>query len=366
MKILFVFNHPAPYKIEYFNQLSQEVDLTVIIERIKASNRNKAFYQDNEYNFKLVKIKGLNIGQENHLSWGIKKHLEKNHYDLVIMNGYSTFSEMIAICYLIKHQMPYQLYINGGIIPQKENKIKYRLKKYFISHAKHYFAPTIRSKEYLIHYGAIEKNIYLYPYSSMKKGDMIDRTLSDKEIIDIKEKYQIPLNKHVLISVGELNKRKNFEILLDVMEELDNDYVLIIIGEGKNKHKLEKIIKYKSLNNVLLRGYLPKSEVLNYIKASDIFLFPTKYDIYGHVVIEALMNGVIVIASERSNASKEIIKDGYNGYLITTNSKEEYLQKIKLGIQSISRENARNSVKEYIIENTVLENIKQFKDILKK
>ena len=366
MKFLFVFNHPAPYKIEYFNQLSKEVDLTVIIERMKATNRNEAFYQDNQYHFKLIKIKGLNIGQENHLSNGIKKHLKKHHYDLIIMNGYSNFSEMLAIRYMIKHQIPYQLYINGGIIPKQENKLKYRLKKYFISHAEHFFAPTIKSKEYLIHYGAKEENIYLYPYSSIKEADILAKPLLEITKNALKEKLLVPLNKHILISVGELNKRKNFEVLLEVIEKLGGDYYLIIIGDGKNKHHLEKIIKEKALNNVLLRGFLPKREVFAYLKIADIFLFPTKYDIYGHVVIEALSQGVMVISSDNANAAIEIIKDGYNGYIIKNNDPKEYLQKIKLGIQSIKRIEALESIKDLTIENTVKTNINQFKDILKK
>ena len=51
MRILFVFNHPAPYKINLLNAIAKEHDLDVIFERTSNSNRPKDFYYKNEYNF---------------------------------------------------------------------------------------------------------------------------------------------------------------------------------------------------------------------------------------------------------------------------------------------------------------------------
>ena len=58
-KVLIVFNHPAPYKVALFNELSKYFDLTVIFERSKERDRSKAFYFEKEYAFKTVSIKGI-------------------------------------------------------------------------------------------------------------------------------------------------------------------------------------------------------------------------------------------------------------------------------------------------------------------
>ena len=105
-KILIVFNHPAPYKVRLFNELSKVFDLHVIFERDSASDRNKNFYFEEEYQFTTHKIKGIKLGRENFLSYGVKKHLKHNRYDLVIMNGYSQIPEMNAISYLKKKKIP--------------------------------------------------------------------------------------------------------------------------------------------------------------------------------------------------------------------------------------------------------------------
>lgn len=86
-KILFVFNHPAPYKVRILNELAKSYDLTVIFERDGNKDRNREFYNEKEYNFKTVKIKGIKLGKENIFSFGVKNHIRKNKYDLVIING---------------------------------------------------------------------------------------------------------------------------------------------------------------------------------------------------------------------------------------------------------------------------------------
>ena len=127
-KVLIVFNHPAPYKVRLFNELSKFFELHVIFERDSASDRNKDFYFEENFNFIEHKIKALKLGRENLLSSGVKNHIRDNQYDLIIMNGYSQFSEMKAISYMKKKNIPYVLYINGGKI-KKESFIKKAIKK---------------------------------------------------------------------------------------------------------------------------------------------------------------------------------------------------------------------------------------------
>ena len=121
MKVLIVFNHPAPYKVKLFNELSKYVDLTVIFERKKAKNRPKEFYSETDYKFNAIVLKHGYMGNEGSFSGRVKSHIRKHRkeYDFIIMNGYSHLSEMMAISYMIKKRIPYLLMINGGF-PKKD------------------------------------------------------------------------------------------------------------------------------------------------------------------------------------------------------------------------------------------------------
>ena len=211
MKILFVFNHPAPYKVRLFNALCKDIDLDVIFERRKAKDRPDDFYNENQYDFHTIFLKRGAFGKEQSNTGELKRYIKEHHneYDLIVMNGYSTISEIRAISYLKKHDIPYVLYINGGVI-KKDNKLKGHLKRKFISGASHYFSPSKEANEYLVHYGAKDELIELYNYSSIEDKDVLDKPVSDKEKKEYRNKYHIPEGK-LFISASQFLQRGQYK-----------------------------------------------------------------------------------------------------------------------------------------------------------
>ena len=361
-KVLIVFNHPAPYKVKLFNELAKRIDLTVIFERDSASDRNKQFYDSKRYDFKTVKISGLKIGNENIISKGIVKHLKKNQYDLIVMNGYSTFAEMKAISYLIKHKIPYTLYINGGIIKEKESSFRRNLKRKYISNAANYLSPDENSNEYLAFYGADKSKIYNYPYSTIYSKEVLDKPLSDEEKKNLRLEKSIKEEK-VFISCGQLIKRKNYFELIKKWKSLDSNYGLYIIGDGEEKNKLQKYIDENNLNNIHLLGYMSHDDVLKFYRLGDAFIFPSDEDIYGHVINEALSQGLPVISTKNVNASKKLIKNDFNGYLIDSISNDELDNAIEKILANKFAKNAIETAKENTIEKMVEAHIEIFKKV---
>ena len=107
MKVLVVFNHPAPYKVKLFNLLAQKIDLDVIFELKKEKNRTESFYKFNKYNFNVIKLRLHPLGKENVYGGALKRYIKKNYqkYDYIIMNGYSHFAEMSAIKMMQKRKL---------------------------------------------------------------------------------------------------------------------------------------------------------------------------------------------------------------------------------------------------------------------
>lgn len=320
MKILFVFNHPAPYKVALLNGLSAHHDLHVIFERGKAKDRQNEFYNEQNYQFTLHKIKGINLGIDNHFSFAVKNHIKHNKYDLIIMNGYSKLTEMIALRYLKRKKIPYIFYINGGIV-KKENKLIYKLKKYFISGAALYFSPAYKANEYLVHYGAPEHLIKNYPYSTVYENEIVKSRLTTKEKETFwREKGIVGTN--FTICVTSFIKRKNNESIIKAWRDVAADKMLIIVGGGPLQHEYEELIKKYNLKNVFLLPYASKEKVFNYLKHSDNAVYLSNYDIYGHVINEALAHGLNVLTSQNMIAAAEVIKDDINGLFVTKNISE--------------------------------------------
>ena len=118
MRVLIIFNHPAPYKVKAFNELSKYVSLTVLFERTRAKNRPDSFYDTNKYNFETVFLTDGYIGNEGTLSNKTREYIKRNHskFDLIIMNGYSHLAEIKAIRYMSRHNIKFGLLINGGLV----------------------------------------------------------------------------------------------------------------------------------------------------------------------------------------------------------------------------------------------------------
>lgn len=364
-KVLIVFNHPAPYKVRLFNELSKHIDLTVIFERDSASDRNKNFYEEKEYKFKTVKIKGLKVGRENIISSGIIKHLKYHKYDLIIMNGYSQFAEMKTISYLIKNHIPYTLYINGGVIRKDESSFKRKLKRKYISNASYFLSPDESSNNYLKFYGADESKIFNYSYSTIYKKEVLPSPVSKSEKIDLRNKDGL-LEQKLFVSCGQLIPRKNYLELIKKWKRINPNYGLYIIGEGPQKKLMEDYIFDNQIHNVHLIGYMKHYELLNFYHAFDGFVFPSLEDIYGHVINEAMSQGLPAISTPHVNSSIKLIKNGYNGYIIEKIDSKEFDDALESIIEKDLSKNAIETAYENTIEKMVQSHLDIFERILGK
>ncbi len=362
MKILIVFNHPAPYKVNLFNSLCKDVELDVIFERKSAKNRPDDFYKGNVFNFHTMFLKHGAFGDENSNTGELKKYLKKHHqeYDLIIMNGYSTISEMRAINYLIKNKIRFGLYINGGVIKEDSNW-KYKLKKKYISSADYYFSPSEEANEYLVHYGADASKIHLYSYASVSDSEVIKEPIPKEEKEQIREKLNLPQGR-LFVTASQFIERKDILYLLDIFKDLDDK--LLVIGEGPQKEKYEKFIFDNNMTNVEIRDFLPRTQLFEVFKGCDYFITLSKEDIYGHTINEAMANGLPVISSDHVVAAKKLIQDGVNGYVVSLENKQEIVNAIKNVSYNMSSA-AISSAKENTLEKMAREHIEIFKELVK-
>ena len=318
MKTLFVFNHPAPYKVHVYNELASITDIQVIFERTRAKDRPDSFYSANEYHFPVIFLKHGAFSNENTLTSELKRYIQNHHqeYDVIVMNGYSTIAEMKAIKYMIKHNIPYVLQINGGVI-KKDKTWKKKLKTYYISHAYKYLSPCEEADKYLIHYGAKKEDIFHYPYGNYFESEIIKAVPTQEETEAIRQKYNLATNK-LFVNASQFIERKNNMQLLSIFK--DRKESLLLVGSGPEKDKYLRYIAENNIKNVTLMDFLPRKELFPVLKACDAFITLSKEDIFGHTTLEAMANALPVISSDKVVASLDIIEDGVNGYIVDLNN----------------------------------------------
>ena len=141
-----------------------------------------------------------------------------------------------------------------------------------------------------------------------------------------RQKYQIPLNKQMLLYVGRVAHEKNIGFLLKVVRRLSvqqPEILLVITGEGPAEHSLHQQVQALGIEkNVQFIGYLDRNTELNACyKSADIFVFASKSETQGLVLLEAMAQGTPVVAiAELGTAS--ILIEGQGAHIATEDSIE--------------------------------------------
>ncbi len=137
-----------------------------------------------------------------------------------------------------------------------------------------------------------------------------------------KEKY--------FIAVGRLTKQKNFKYLIDEFHNFcnkNNDYNLLIFGNGEEKRRLFYQIQRKKLSNkIFLMGF--SNNIDFYMKKSSAFILSSLWEEPGAVLIEAAMNNTFIISSDCPYGPSEFLNLGEFGSLYKNNSKNDLGNKI--------------------------------------
>jgi glycosyltransferase involved in cell wall biosynthesis len=149
------------------------------------------------------------------------------------------------------------------------------------------------------------------------------------ESIDLNE--QFIFKKKVYCAVGRLTSQKNFFELLEgfkrYSQEAEDDFNLIILGEGELKNTLAHYIKKNNLDNFYLLGF--KSNPYKYLQKSDLYISTSLWEEPGHTLIESGYLNVPVLTSNCPNGPDEIIIDGYNGLKYQLGNICDLVNKIK-------------------------------------
>lgn len=148
-----------------------------------------------------------------------------------------------------------------------------------------------------------------------------------------------------VLTCAHFKKRKNIDKVIKACKGLEC-FELTVIGDGKERKKLEKIDK-----NVIFTGRLPHNEVLAKMRNSDIFVLPSVGETFGMVYLEAMASGCITVCT-KGDGIDGIIKDRENGFLTEPNS--ESVKETLLNIKNLTKEelnslytNSFNTIQHY-------------------
>ncbi len=154
--------------------------------------------------------------------------------------------------------------------------------------------------------------------------------ISNIEKEEIKEKLNIKPEDKVIITTSRLVEKNGVGDLIESMRYLPENVKLIICGSGslEKSYKL-KAISYKLENRTRFIGFVPHSELPQYLHASDIFCRPSLSEGMGSSFVEAMAAGLPVIAT-RVGGIPDFLKDGETGLFCEVQNPKSIAEKVTL------------------------------------
>jgi 1,2-diacylglycerol 3-alpha-glucosyltransferase len=138
-----------------------------------------------------------------------------------------------------------------------------------------------------------------------------------------REKFGIPARRPVLLLVGRVAYEKNIEFILEALAAVRasiSDVLLVIAGEGPALGMLRRRVESAGLaNHVMFVGYLDRrGSLLDCYRAADVFVFASRTETQGLVLLEALALGVPVV-STAVLGTKEVLENAPGTVIVEEN-----------------------------------------------
>ena len=352
-RVLFVTNYAAPYKVEFYDELSQYLDVTVLFSDTieEQKHRSGDWFTKGKGQFHAVqlsrnagKMKGENLCLDV-IDW------LKKPFDAYVVCGYSSPTMMLAIAYLRINRIPFYMEVDGGLIRENSGP-KYWFKKLLVSQATAWISSGKHTTKYLVHYGAKENAVCHYPFTSLWKRELLDEIPSVEEKQILRRKLEMSEEKIVLY-VGRYDPKKGMDDLLHVVPELKHDTGVYFVG-GEPKEEHLAFCRENQIANAHFVGFKRKQELADYYKAADVLVLPTKSDVWGLVINEAMAFGLPVITTDQCVAGLELVENGETGYIVPVDDIQALswrINDILSGDCAAMGAKALEKVRPYTIEN---------------
>ena len=292
---------------------------------------------------------------------------------IIFLKGYTLFQKALYLNNLLKQIGNIDLFLINAEYMRKYINKKF-LKNYYI---------TIHNTWEIKNRKGLKKIFFMRRmYSKYKNQPLIG--ISQSVINNIVNNLKIPIKKGIVIyaphdfkliqnlaskpisekdfivAVGGLQPRKRYDVLINAFNLIKNKISsnLLIIGEGKEKENLIKlIVKLNLTNRVKLLGF--KENPYSYIKNAKLLALSSESEGLPRVVVESLILKTPVVATNSSEGIFEIMKDELKHFVVEKNNVERFAFKMLEALQSYPE------IKETYYEKFNIENCyKKFMELI--
>mgnify|MGYP004618710153 FL=1 len=360
MKIVFCTQNMAPFRMKWMDEIAKYHEVIIYHLGEYESGVNK------KYISYIPERAVVHCDKKKRAMWGElydESKIIDESADLYLLDGYGFKAQQHMIITLKRKNIPFIISVDGGFIRSDENVIKKHIKSHIMKKANAFLSTSEETDSFIRYYVGKDKKIYRHMFSSVSDNYIEKRPLQSDEKNVLRKELKMP-NGFSIITVGKFEYRKGFDILIEAAKSLKGEYNIYFIG-ASNREIYQNLITDDIKEKIRFVDFCDKEKLKKYYMASDLFILPTREDIWGLVITEAMSNGIPVITTDKCLAGvamlekDEIINaESINAIVDVVHRQMELSNKERMDIGVRNIEKARK----YSIENATKSDLVSFKD----
>ncbi|MCM1025965.1 MAG: glycosyltransferase [Roseburia sp.] len=251
------------------------------------------------------------------------------HHPMLVGRTAAWLSRKYGIPLVFTYHTRYEKYVEcytGGLV--RAEKLMPLYLKPFFRRCSYIFAPTEGIRRYLTDTCGVERDrTGILPTGIEERSFRV----TEEEKQAVRRQYQAE-ELPMFLTVSRMGPEKNVAFLIKSLarfkEKYGKPFRMLMVGEGAQRAEYERLCRERGLaEEVIFTGEIPNREMGAYFAAADAFLFASKTETQGIVVLEAFAGGTPVIAVKASGV-EDLVTGGVNG-LLTKEDNEEYADALK-------------------------------------
>ncbi len=338
-KAVFLTNVPAPYRVAMLNYaqlLLNEKGISLKVLFSAAGYKRRSYWEGSlikaNFSYRILNDLHVQLFSEKFLStgWSVIKALGEERPSVIVSGGFSLPS-IFACHYAREHNIPFVIYSGETNLQAQRHRgrwLRNKVRNYLLSQCAAYIAYGTEAKTFLTSYGVDEKKVFV-AINSIDTEHFRSMLLKARN----GKKKKSPIAKPKMLFVGNLQGLKGLEYVLRALKIVQHEYGISlsfdIVGDGPDAYRLKRLVQELMLKDVVFWGAKRYEEVAPFYAQSDFFVFPSLYDIYGLVMVEAAAAGLPIIASKFAGGTVDVVQNGKNGYVIDPTDTEEVAARIR-------------------------------------
>ncbi|MCA9446140.1 MAG: glycosyltransferase family 4 protein [Candidatus Omnitrophica bacterium] len=307
-----------PYRIPVFNWIARDerIELEVLLLSVREANRQWEIEMERcEFKHCTVPSKDFYVRSLDwglHFNWGVKSALEDLRPDVVAGTGYVSPAYLTGQKWAKRNEAGYVLWSGSTAATSRIGKgpLKW-MKKRFVRNCDAYLSYGTDATKQLVALGADPERVVTgcNTVDIEEFGRMAEEARSRPEFGEWRERYP----KHLILFIGQMIERKGVRDLLRAFRSIKNrDMGLVLIGEGPEMERYRQ--EFEGVEGLYWEGYKQTRDLGPFLASADVLVMPSRLEIWGLVVNEAMAAGLPVIATTCSGSTTDLVEDGVTGY----------------------------------------------------